>query len=72
MNRDTCDGCGRLFHLNDLYPRWKLTARQTFSSPAEYDDVLICEACLSADERDEDYERAEQSEEWQARGGGGL
>lgn len=70
--REHCDGCNRLLPVNDMTEVAKLECRQTYSSPAEYSDVLVCDDCFSGDGPDEDYERAERSEAWQRRGGGGL
>jgi hypothetical protein len=50
------------------------TAKRTYSSPAEWSDW--CEGCARREfgdpECDEDYERAERSDAWEQRGGGGL
>lgn len=57
-HREHCDGCNRLLPVNHMTAVAKLTARQTYSSPAEYDDVFVCDECLEEDQRDPDYERA--------------
>ena len=62
-----CDKCGDLVAEKDI--RSVCVARQTMSSPAEY--VEWCAPCCGED-RDDAYERAERSNEWEKRGGGGL
>lgn len=58
-----CEGCG------DRFPLHRLMEIETDEGA-----VLVCESCTRhpEDERDEAYERAERSDEWQRRGGGGL
>jgi hypothetical protein len=67
-----CHSCRRLLPAEEMHHAEVLTARQTHWSPAEYDGVDICEDCFTGDGPDEDYERAERSDEWERRGGGGL
>jgi hypothetical protein len=60
----TCEGCG------DRFPLHRLKEIET-----DEGTVLVCESCIRHPEDDPDreaYERAERSEEWQRRGGGGL
>lgn len=72
MAREHCHVCNRLFPVSEMHQAYIETARQTRWSPAEADEVLICEECFTQDGPDEDYDRAERSDEWQRRGGGGL
>lgn len=72
MAKVHCHACNRLFPQEEMHQADVLTARQTFSSPAEYDEVDVCDDCFRRDGPDEDYERAQASEEWERRGGGGL
>lgn len=69
---EACAVCDKDKPVNELTEVVVLTARQTHSSPAEYDDILVCDSCLEADRHDPDYERAQLSMAWQRRGGGGL
>lgn len=71
---EPCHSCHAKFPLRRLTERQVLTAKQTFSSPAEYETVYVCDTCQRhcAEDRDEAYERAQRSDEWERRGGGGL
>jgi hypothetical protein len=62
-----CDRCFNLVPESEIVS--VCVTRITWGSPAEYSE--ICKECLGPP-REEDYERAEQSEAWQRRGGGGL
>lgn len=54
MSATVCETCGQPCDEIDIV--WKQTARQTMSSPAEYEPVG-CTACVRTD-YDEAYERA--------------
>lgn len=72
---EPCHSCHAMFPLHRLTEREVLTMKATSSSPAEYDVIFLCATCLDLadqDGPDEAYERAERSEEWERRGGGGL
>lgn len=56
--REHCHVCNRLCPVNEMHVGEVLVARQTHSSPAEYEDVHICDPCWTDGERDADYERA--------------
>jgi hypothetical protein len=62
-----CDKCGYIVAEKDIVPI--CISRQTWGEPAEYAEY--CKECIGQD-RDEDYERAQASDAWQRRGGGGL
>lgn len=52
----TCEHCHRLCLDEDI--RWRQTARETMSSPAEHEQVG-CVSCVGlVRDDDEDYERA--------------
>lgn len=56
---ELCAYCTKPIRKADLVWRTQQTARQTHSSPAEYDMVPLHEACAEGDERAEDpHERA--------------
>jgi hypothetical protein len=70
---EPCSVCGKDTHVSEMTEVVVQTAKQTYSSPAEYEARQVCAGCLRAeDERDPDYERAELSLRWERRGGGGL
>jgi hypothetical protein len=71
-DRESCHCCERVCAVSEMHQAYVETARQTHWSPAEADEVLVCEDCFTSDGPDEAYERAERSEAWQWRGGGGL
>lgn len=56
--REHCDGCRKLLPVSTMTAVCKQVAKRTHSSPAEYEDVMVCDDCLREDERDPDYERA--------------
>lgn len=72
VDREPCHCCRRTFAVSEMHQASVETAKQTHWSPAEADEVLVCADCFEGDGPDEAYERAERSEAWQRRGGGGL
>jgi deoxycytidylate deaminase len=55
---EPCSVCGKDTPVSEMTEVVVQTAKQTHSSPAEYEDRLLCQSCLEEDERDPDYERA--------------
>lgn len=70
--REACHQCGAIYVIYELVEVVVCTAKQTHSSPAEYEDVLLCPSCADClgDERDPDYERANLR--WRSDHGGEL
>ena len=58
QRREACHQCGAIYAIYELVEVVVCTAKQTHSSPAEYEDALICSRCLAEDERDPEFERA--------------
>ena len=55
---DYCHGCRKRELVHRMYEVDMLTCRQTHSSPAEWETVLVCYDCFHRGEVDEAYERA--------------
>lgn len=67
----TCRGCHQEHPVHRMFEVDIQTARQTHSSPAEFEAVLICSGCFHHQgEVDDDYERANAV--WRETHGGEL
>jgi hypothetical protein len=57
-----CDQCKKPTPADELTTTTVKTANQTYSSPAEYDEIEICDACVQANEYYSDpFNRAYES-----------
>lgn len=65
-----CASCHTEHPMHRLFQVDRLVARQTHSSPAEYEEALICHDCFHRGEVDDVYERANVV--WKEQHGGEL